>query len=115
MRAHAGPSGHRPTVRRSSIPATLDGSRGTARPPGGAVARTSPGVRGGASAAGNVRLHVDGQHRERLPDAVLELLDAVESAADRGESLTVTDAATALGVDQPSSSIIPIGTSSSAG
>ncbi|MEX3105673.1 MarR family winged helix-turn-helix transcriptional regulator [Streptomyces sp. ST1020] len=41
---------------------------------------------------------------ERLPDAVLELLDAVESAADRGASLTVTDAAAALGVDQPRSS-----------
>lgn len=44
------------------------------------------------------------KENERLPDAVLELLDAVESAADRGESLTVTDAATALGVDQPRSS-----------
>ncbi|GII97511.1 MarR family winged helix-turn-helix transcriptional regulator [Sinosporangium siamense] len=44
-----------------------------------------------------------GRHGE-LPDAVFELLDVVESAAERGGALTVTDAAAVLGVDQPRSS-----------
>ncbi|MEV6230756.1 MarR family winged helix-turn-helix transcriptional regulator [Saccharopolyspora shandongensis] len=43
-------------------------------------------------------------HHAELPDAVFELLDAVESAEDRGGALTVTDAAAVLGVDQPRSS-----------
>jgi len=44
-----------------------------------------------------------GRHAE-LPDAVFELLDAVESATAQGAPLTVTEAATALGVDQPRAS-----------
>ncbi|WP_424527841.1 MarR family winged helix-turn-helix transcriptional regulator [Sphaerisporangium viridialbum] len=44
-----------------------------------------------------------GRHAE-LPDAVFELLDVVESATGRGDTLTVTDAAAVLGVDQPRSS-----------
>ncbi|MEV5543845.1 MarR family winged helix-turn-helix transcriptional regulator [Saccharopolyspora shandongensis] len=43
-------------------------------------------------------------HHAELPDAVFELLDAVESAEYRGGALTVTDAAAVLGVDQPRSS-----------
>jgi DNA-binding MarR family transcriptional regulator len=39
-----------------------------------------------------------------LPDSVFELLDAVESSAAGGESLTVTDAAAVLDVDQPRAS-----------
>ena len=39
-----------------------------------------------------------------LPDAVVDLLDALASAADRDEPLTVTEAAAALGVDQPRAS-----------
>lgn len=39
-----------------------------------------------------------------LPDAVFELLDAVAAAADRGTPVTVTEAATALAVDQPRAS-----------
>ncbi|MFF4353075.1 MarR family winged helix-turn-helix transcriptional regulator [Streptomyces sp. NPDC001530] len=44
-----------------------------------------------------------GRHAE-LPDAVFELLDAIDSAAERDAPLTVTEAAAALGVDQPRSS-----------
>ncbi|RBM23300.1 MarR family winged helix-turn-helix transcriptional regulator [Streptomyces sp. PT12] len=40
----------------------------------------------------------------QLPDAVVELLAAIESAAARGETLTVSEAAAVLGVDQPRSS-----------
>ncbi|RKN06452.1 MarR family winged helix-turn-helix transcriptional regulator [Streptomyces radicis] len=40
----------------------------------------------------------------QLPDAVFELLDAIESSAARGETLTVSEAAAVLGVDQPRSS-----------
>ncbi|RNG36031.1 MarR family transcriptional regulator [Streptomyces botrytidirepellens] len=43
-------------------------------------------------------------HQARLPDAVFELLDAVEAAEGEGAALTVTEAATLLGVDQPRSS-----------
>ncbi|MBV2365580.1 MarR family winged helix-turn-helix transcriptional regulator [Streptomonospora nanhaiensis] len=39
-----------------------------------------------------------------LPDAVVELLDAVAAAEDRGAPLTVTEAAGLLGVDQPRAS-----------
>lgn len=39
-----------------------------------------------------------------LPDAVYELLDAVESATAQGSTLTVTEAAAVLAVDQPRSS-----------
>ncbi|WP_241562487.1 MarR family winged helix-turn-helix transcriptional regulator [Streptomyces hoynatensis] len=58
----------------------------------GALARLSArrGRRAGAHAA--------------LPDAVFELLDAVAAAGERGGGLTVTEAAAALGVDQPRSS-----------
>ncbi|MEU1511197.1 MarR family winged helix-turn-helix transcriptional regulator [Streptomyces sp. NPDC005811] len=48
------------------------------------------GERGGAHAA--------------LPDGVFDLLDTVESATERGETLTVTEAAAALAVDQPRAS-----------
>lgn len=44
-----------------------------------------------------------GEHAA-LPDGVFDLLDAVESATERGETLTVTEAAAALGVDQPRAS-----------
>ncbi|MCP2321720.1 DNA-binding MarR family transcriptional regulator [Hamadaea flava] len=40
----------------------------------------------------------------RLPDSVFELLDAVAAAAGRGETLTVSEAATLLDVDQPRAS-----------
>jgi DNA-binding MarR family transcriptional regulator len=39
-----------------------------------------------------------------LPDAVFELLDVLAAAAERGESLTVTDVASQLDVDQPRAS-----------
>ncbi|MEV7012198.1 MarR family winged helix-turn-helix transcriptional regulator [Streptosporangium sp. NPDC051022] len=39
-----------------------------------------------------------------LPDAVFELLDAVEAAERPGSALTVTEAAALLGVDQPRAS-----------
>ncbi|MFD2767167.1 MarR family winged helix-turn-helix transcriptional regulator [Micromonospora eburnea] len=39
-----------------------------------------------------------------LPDAVFQLLDAAEHAAALGRALTVTEAATALAVDQPRAS-----------
>ncbi|MBO8190121.1 winged helix-turn-helix transcriptional regulator [Streptomyces oryzae] len=39
-----------------------------------------------------------------LPDAVFQLLDAVDAAAERGHAPTVTEAATALAVDQPRAS-----------
>lgn len=39
-----------------------------------------------------------------LPDAVFELLDVLGAAAERGESLTATDVATQLDVDQPRAS-----------
>ncbi|WP_214408757.1 MarR family winged helix-turn-helix transcriptional regulator [Sphaerisporangium fuscum] len=42
--------------------------------------------------------------REELPDAVFELLDAVDTATARGSAPTVTEAAAALGVDQPRAS-----------
>ncbi|WP_460061960.1 MarR family winged helix-turn-helix transcriptional regulator [Streptomyces sp. YKOK-I1] len=45
-----------------------------------------------------------GGERGTLPDGVFDLLDAVESATERGETLTVTEAAAALGVDQPRAS-----------
>ncbi|MFI1046549.1 MarR family winged helix-turn-helix transcriptional regulator [Streptomyces griseoruber] len=44
-----------------------------------------------------------GEHAA-LPDGVFDLLDAVESATERGEPLTVTEAAAALAVDQPRAS-----------
>lgn len=44
-----------------------------------------------------------GRHAD-LPDAVFELLDAIDWAAARGEPLTVTRAAAVLRVDQPRSS-----------
>jgi DNA-binding MarR family transcriptional regulator len=44
-----------------------------------------------------------GAHAE-LPEAVFELLDALAAAAQRGQSLTITDAATELDVDQPRAS-----------
>jgi DNA-binding MarR family transcriptional regulator len=39
-----------------------------------------------------------------LPDAVFEFLDVLAAAAERGESMTVTDVATQLDVDQPRAS-----------
>ena len=39
-----------------------------------------------------------------LPDAVFELLDALAGARERGESLTVTEVAVLLDVDQPRAS-----------
>ncbi|MGW2934240.1 MarR family winged helix-turn-helix transcriptional regulator [Streptomyces sp. NPDC001156] len=39
-----------------------------------------------------------------LPDAVFELLDAIEAGEGQGLALTVTEAAALLGVDQPRSS-----------
>ncbi|HEX6498770.1 MAG TPA: MarR family winged helix-turn-helix transcriptional regulator [Micromonosporaceae bacterium] len=39
-----------------------------------------------------------------LPDAVFELLDVLAAATERGESLTVTDIAAQLDVDQPRAS-----------
>ncbi|MGP3975908.1 MarR family winged helix-turn-helix transcriptional regulator [Streptomyces sp. 8N114] len=39
-----------------------------------------------------------------LPDAVFELLDAVEAAEGQGSAMTVTEVAALLGVDQPRSS-----------
>lgn len=39
-----------------------------------------------------------------LPDAVFELLDVLAAAAEHGESLTVTDVAARLDVDQPRAS-----------
>lgn len=39
-----------------------------------------------------------------LPDAVFELLDAVDAATTRGSAPTVTETATALGIDQPRAS-----------
>jgi hypothetical protein len=39
-----------------------------------------------------------------LPDAVFELLDAVDAATIRGSAPTVTETAAALGVDQPRAS-----------
>jgi DNA-binding MarR family transcriptional regulator len=39
-----------------------------------------------------------------LPDAAFELLDVLAAAAERGESLTVTDVAVQLDVDQPRAS-----------
>ncbi|MBO8184085.1 MarR family winged helix-turn-helix transcriptional regulator [Streptomyces spirodelae] len=39
-----------------------------------------------------------------LPDAVVELLDTIAAEAARGDALTVTRAAAALGVDQPRAS-----------
>ncbi|MEU0572851.1 MarR family winged helix-turn-helix transcriptional regulator [Nonomuraea sp. NPDC005983] len=44
-----------------------------------------------------------GQHAG-LPDAVYELLDVIEAAEANGDTLTVTDAAAILDVDQPRSS-----------
>ncbi|MDF4252026.1 MarR family transcriptional regulator [Streptomyces sp. WMMB303] len=38
------------------------------------------------------------------PDAVVELVDAVAAEGEAGSSLTVTEAATVLGVDQPRAS-----------
>lgn len=46
-----------------------------------------------------------GRHAD-LPDAVFELLDAIDAATARGEPLSVTGAAAVLGVDQPRSSRI---------
>ncbi|MFI1508282.1 MarR family winged helix-turn-helix transcriptional regulator [Streptomyces sp. NPDC020597] len=42
--------------------------------------------------------------RSGPPDGVFDLLDAVEAAAEQGGRLTVTEAAGALGVDQPRAS-----------
>jgi DNA-binding MarR family transcriptional regulator len=39
-----------------------------------------------------------------LPDAVFEFLEVLAAAAERGESMTVTDVATQLDVDQPRAS-----------
>jgi DNA-binding MarR family transcriptional regulator len=39
-----------------------------------------------------------------LPDAAFEFLDVLAAAAERGESMTVTDVATQLDVDQPRAS-----------
>jgi DNA-binding MarR family transcriptional regulator len=44
-----------------------------------------------------------GRHA-KLPDAVFELLDAVEAATTRGSAPTITDTAAALGIDQPRAS-----------
>jgi DNA-binding MarR family transcriptional regulator len=52
------------------------------------------------SARRNVR---SGRHGS-LPDAVFELLDIVDAVTTRGGAPTVTEAATALGVDQPRAS-----------
>jgi DNA-binding MarR family transcriptional regulator len=40
----------------------------------------------------------------QLPDAVFELLDALAAATERGETVTVTEAAALLDVDQPRAS-----------
>ncbi|WP_240506967.1 MarR family winged helix-turn-helix transcriptional regulator [Thermoactinospora rubra] len=50
------------------------------------------------------RLARDRGARPELPEAVFELLDAVEAAEREGAAPTVTEAADALGVDQPRSS-----------
>ncbi|GLY68377.1 MarR family winged helix-turn-helix transcriptional regulator [Amycolatopsis taiwanensis] len=43
-------------------------------------------------------------HHAELPDSVFELLDVIESATERGDTLTITEAAAVLDVDQPRSS-----------
>ncbi len=44
-----------------------------------------------------------GRHA-KLPDAVFELLDAIDTATTHGGAPTVTETATALGIDQPRAS-----------
>ncbi|MEU5852467.1 MarR family winged helix-turn-helix transcriptional regulator [Saccharopolyspora shandongensis] len=75
--------------------------------PSAAMRSPRPGAANGEWRVGVVaerRFDVGRHDRQDPHGAVFELLDAVESAEDRGGALTVTDAAAVLGVDQPRSS-----------
>jgi DNA-binding MarR family transcriptional regulator len=60
-------------------------------------------VRRGLARLATSRGARSGEHA-RLPDAVFELLDAVDAATTNGGAPTVTEMAAALGIDQPRAS-----------